>query len=506
MSPSTRASWGFLHAEIRLTILEVLLQDGCSLASLATVSREWQAIIEKHNFARIKVTPSRLANFDSMTHRNQALVSYIWLSLELQEYDCTECAPEDQATWGVSETDNSIIITALQDLFSSLSTWKPDGNLLLDIGVYSPSDSRHWFKYLTFGPDISSVECERDRYIQKPIMSEFDDSQHGWIAGSQKSPPGSTAINKVFDEIMGEGPFDDDEQEKQWWLQLPLVPVVTGVLLRQQSRRRWKPKALSQMFTRFPRLQEIHYEPWREWDNIIQKWTDESHRSLFKQFASYKLRRIVVFENFNHRYIQPDPEACEPIRTPTLHVSRTLASASLELEHLSASFIVDAGHFFSTCKPSWEWPNLVSLTLTSRLLTPGESTIDIDDMLQGAAIAAMKMPNLQTMEIWNGRKGLAALFKYQSISCGVHGQRAEITWRGTWDYTLHPSVIRAWETVALNRRANGCVTVKEFLDVGVVKSHGDAIHYLNLSNTVVRPISLQQIRMEHRIIEGAHDW
>ncbi|KAK1566389.1 uncharacterized protein LY79DRAFT_528907 [Colletotrichum navitas] len=491
MPLSTKTSWGCLPSEIRLIILEVLLQDGCSLARLATVSREWQAIIERHNFARIKLTPSRLANFNSMIHRNQALVSYIWLSLELQEYDCTRCAPNDLEEWGDSNTDNILIVTAIQDLFSSLSSWKPYGSLVLDISVYSPSDSKHWFKYLTFGPDISSGELKQDRHIQKPILSEFDDTKHGWIAGSQESHPSAMAMERVFDEIMGEGPFDDDEQENQWWLQLPLVPVVTGVLLRQQSRRRWKPKALSHMFSRFSRLQEIHYEPWMEWDDAQQMWTDESYRSLFKQFSSYKLRRLVVFENFNQRYRQ-NRLYCAPIRIPTLDVSQTLASATLEIEHLSASFIVDAGHFFSTCKPSWGWPNLISLTLTSQLLTPDESTIEINDMLQGAAIVAMRMPNLQTMEIWNGRKGLAALFKYQSISYGGYGQRAEITWRGTWGCALNPSVIRAWEA--------------EFLDVGVVKSHGDAVYYLNLSNTVIRPLSLQQIRMENRIVEGAHDW
>jgi hypothetical protein len=53
---------------------------------------------------------------------------------------------------------------------------------------------------------------------------------------------------------MGEGPFDDEEQEGQCWKQLPLVPAVTGVLLRQQNRRRWKPAALAHMFARLPRL------------------------------------------------------------------------------------------------------------------------------------------------------------------------------------------------------------------------------------------------------------
>jgi hypothetical protein len=38
-------------------------------------------------------------------------------------------------------------------------------------------------------------------------------------------------MHKVFDEIMGEGPFSKDNQENQWWQQLPFVPAVTGALL-----------------------------------------------------------------------------------------------------------------------------------------------------------------------------------------------------------------------------------------------------------------------------------
>jgi hypothetical protein len=107
------------------------------------------------------------------------------------------------------------------------------------------------------------------------MLVKLDDHQHGWIAGSQNSTPPTAGIHKVFDEIMGEGPFYDNEEEDQWWQQLPLVPAVTGVLLRQQNRRRWKPTALAQMFARFPRLQEIYYEPWREWYTIQQEWTDQ---------------------------------------------------------------------------------------------------------------------------------------------------------------------------------------------------------------------------------------
>jgi len=271
---ASKTSWHCLPAEIRLTILDALLRDGCSLASFATVSREWQTIIERHNFARIKVTPSRLADFGSIIQRNRALVGYIWLCLELQEYDCAMCAPQSLEEWGMSNTDNILVTTAFQDLFSTLNAWEPNGNLLLDISVHSPSDADHWFKYLSFRPDTPSDECSRDRYVDQSMRATVDDNKHGWIAGRQVSAPSWDAIFKVFDEIMGEGPFDDDKQENQWWQQLPLVPSVTGVLLRQQTRRRWKPTALAQMFTRLPGLEEIHYEPWREWEETQQRWTD----------------------------------------------------------------------------------------------------------------------------------------------------------------------------------------------------------------------------------------
>jgi hypothetical protein len=268
-------SWHCLPPEMRLLILEALLQDGCNLAGFATVSREWQTIIERHNFSRIKLTSSRVADFGSMVHRNRSLVRYIWFCMELQKYDCTECDPQNPESWGVSYVDNALITTAFQDLFSTLSVWEPDGSLLLDISVHSPSDSEHWFKYLTFEADVASDTCGLDEHAEQSTLVKASDHHHGWIAGSRYSIPTSAAINKLFDEIMGEGPFDDEEEEGQWWQQLPLVPAVTGVLLRQQNRRRWKPAALAHMFARLPGLQEIHYEPWREWLDDQQPWTDQ---------------------------------------------------------------------------------------------------------------------------------------------------------------------------------------------------------------------------------------
>lgn len=74
---STTTCWDCWPRPVRLLILQALLADGCSLAELATVSREWQKVVEQHNFTRIKVTPPRLTNFSSIIRRNRSLVNYI---------------------------------------------------------------------------------------------------------------------------------------------------------------------------------------------------------------------------------------------------------------------------------------------------------------------------------------------------------------------------------------------------------------------------------------------
>ncbi|GKZ72299.1 hypothetical protein AnigIFM60653_008702 [Aspergillus niger] len=266
-------SWHSLPAEIRILVLEALVQDGCSLAGFATVSRQWQTIIEQHNFAPIKLTLSHFDDYGLMIQRNRALVRYIWLCLELEEYDCMLCAPSTRATMQMGYRDDCLIIKAFRELFSTLSAWKLNGNLLLDFSIHSPSDSEHWFKYLTFLPDILFDKCDRNIWEDQSMLAKLEDPQHSWITGRQDRIPPSMGIDKVFEEIMGGGPFNYDEQENQGWRQLPSVPVVTSMLLRQQTRRRWKPGAWADMFARFPRLQEIIYEPWREWARTMQDLT-----------------------------------------------------------------------------------------------------------------------------------------------------------------------------------------------------------------------------------------
>lgn len=106
------------------------------------------------------------------------------------------------------------------------------------------------------------------------------------------------------------------------------------------------------------------------------------YRRLFESIASNsELKRLVLFKKFNQKKKYPtivdycrSAQVCENIpRTPALTISRIVAVSSLELKHLSESFIADANYYFLT---------LTSLVLTSRLFTPDESSAETRAMLQ----------------------------------------------------------------------------------------------------------------------------
>lgn len=372
-------------------ILQAVIDGNSSVADFATVSREWQKVMEQHNFSQIKLTPSRLVDFSSVIHRNRAIVRYIWLCVELEHYSSLEAYTGQ--TRLLSWSDLNLVATTIRDLFSALSTWEPSGELLLDISIHSPSDSKYLLKYLTFEPDMSfstssslgdtglpasaghdwnnwSAIGRAGNPIHKTFnlirlhdpssyiddappdtedssldlddsLSDTDDSfsdagnqpphtnddstgtmenSSSWdhsstdtndalfddmhdslsdINNSLYEVDGSSSDdmdvslfninNSLFDDIDDsssdediyeearssesddssyyESVYEEDTSESPWWQQVPSVPAITGLLLRQQTRRRWLPSTLQAMFARLPRLQEVSYEPWRPVDH-----------------------------------------------------------------------------------------------------------------------------------------------------------------------------------------------------------------------------------------------
>ena len=171
-------------------------------------------------------------------------------------------------------------------------------------------------------------------------------------------------------------------------------------------------------------------------------------------------------------------------------IGAAFASRSLDLEQLSVSYMVNAEDFFQACTRTWTWQHLQSLALTSQLLQYMGSRQEIYALLCGAGIAALQMPRLHTLALWNSTGGDACAFIY-------HTDRdcAYITWRGTWDLELSPRVVKVWQCLAFKVHSSELRIDKQRIQ-GVIGSHGDAIHHLDLPCRVVEPTSLWQIRME----------
>lgn len=139
------SKWSGLPAEIRLQILGALTESGCSLSRFATVSREWQIEIERHIFAKITVTPSRLAELSSMIFRNRALLRHIRFRIEPDDYEDTDFS---RFSWSpLNELEGRCVFVALQRLFLVFRTWEQSSDLTFNISVYTPHALQHLYVY-----------------------------------------------------------------------------------------------------------------------------------------------------------------------------------------------------------------------------------------------------------------------------------------------------------------------------------------------------------------------
>jgi len=515
-STSTRTAttqWSSLPLEIRQKILETFMQQKTpGWSSIASVCKEWQFFIEKQNFRRLKLIPSLetaqtepscLDVFKSNTKQREHLVRHIWLNIELPKYTCRNGTPapvrncDRQEGEPTKSWNSSAISQEIWKLFSILSTWRPraDG-LTLELNTYSPSDSKHFFKNYYFDSDMESYQ-DGDVHNHWDDLDCWADMDHDWLFGRQLRLPKKPAILRIF------GPI-----RLLFRKELPQVGVFRHLIIRRQLRRWLALRPLLNMINKLDRLEELTYEPWRVWEQRWSAFNDHQWtRCLTKNILPQTVKKLAIFEDFREdlatkmgrENIRGQLNQVHPTRIVDPRVGAAFASRSLDLEHLSVAYMINAEDFFQACNSTWIWERLESLSLTSQLLKyherPGDQ-MRINALLHAAGMTALRMPKLHTMVLWNGIKGSAFAFIYR-----VDRGAAFLTCRGTWklEEELSSDVLDLWERVALE--SHSCILrvakQDETISSSVVRSHGDAIHLLDLPCQVVAPVSLWQIKKEH---------
>ncbi|KAI5459680.1 hypothetical protein BGZ63DRAFT_446536 [Mariannaea sp. PMI_226] len=486
--------WSLLPLAARLGVLEILRgsdenDSKSGLAQYASVCKEWQGHFEKKLYRRLILTPSSLGEFDKLVRRQRNLVEHIWFRIELERDPCPDCK-SCSSPGEMMLRDRNLATEAIRKLFFILCLWPEQQNharhqrLTLDLSVWSPSDPQPDFKGdLHFGMNLVANEDAEGS----------ENPGHDLCHGRRLEVPDRGAISRMFSFAVLEFPNG-----------LPFVRVIRRLIIRRQTRRSFYDQGLAQILTSLPNLEHFDYEPWDGFIFPVRYGQDRGYERIISSSLPRVLRTLTLFEDFNEDYnstysfidMGDVPPAWRPelIRTPWTRVSAALAVRSIRLERLFASNMLDAKDFFKACKPNWVRRSLTSLALTSRLLNRLADPSKVNDMLVAAGRTALQMPELQTLEIWNGMKGNACVFRYEATSTA---NIATISWCGTWDLQLSEELVRTWTQVALQvRKQLLSVQVNQKLDPSHITSHAVAIRDLKLSEGVIHPVSLEQILRE----------
>ncbi|KAI5861472.1 hypothetical protein GGS23DRAFT_606331 [Durotheca rogersii] len=201
--------WTSLPAEIRLMILDAITQQKHpGWASFASVCKEWQSVIERRNFHRLKLRASCLNDFERIIVRPRELVRHICLDIELRKYTCRTCEKSERLG------QNSLVFTkGIEKLFRILSTWKLANGLTLELNAYSPSDSDHWFKNYYFTSSNDGNGDATSTHFTQETNRKWHNPEHDWANGRQHTTPPSFVKRHLPQTLKRISAFEDFSED-----------------------------------------------------------------------------------------------------------------------------------------------------------------------------------------------------------------------------------------------------------------------------------------------------
>lgn len=469
------------------------------LAVLATVSRDWQDFFEGQLFRRLTLkTTLDIETFAKLVQgRRRVHVKWVWLRVELPMYDCQQChrvdTPEDVLV------QKQIFTNLVWNLFNVLSDWKSSetcqGGITLELSAHSPSDVQHFNKDLRF----RMHDTAWNRWDSRPVIPH-NDPFHGWSDGKNVKKIPTEARYRLFGFGLR---FNYNLRcVRRLRMRLPKVSVVSSLVIRRQFPRAIAAlRSLNTIILSLTRLSSFSYEPWQGPTVAYQKRQDRSHAFLATEALRARrktLKKVSVFESHDDIFYRAPKNATRQ-RLGKGYFSYALARTSHHLEELCVANNADAYEFFYAFRPQappsqrrWMvWKNLRKMSLTTRLLAPGHD----DLIILMAAEAAMAMPKLQIMELWNCwiSRGIAAIFRFRRGET-----EASIEFVSTWPEGLSVSAAakEAWGRVATAHRPLPLRWKHSTWAAGEIDGEHSVLSRLELVEHMLNPVSLRQIARE----------
>lgn len=389
--------WSSAPTEVHCMILDELMdQSPDNVAQYATVSREWQRVIEAATFRCLKVSPADLNKLATLGNR-QHLVQKIWLHVELSGYKCCSALCDNSNelhTFAASNLQYVYIINqALVDLLKILVTWEPPQQIALELSVQSLSDNKHWFQNLSFGGTKKNSGLDS---LDNP--HRVSDGIHD----CEDTAPPQYALSRLFRRT----------PRAPRLLQIDKPKVVKAFVIRRHTRRLINSLELKLLVESLIDVEALHWETWLSYESRA----DELHQAQDVLFVLRKLeqrlsageskvKRLSFLQDFNEDYDDYLRRTDEPMESKGVIVSHphdgdltlagTFAQVSVKLTELYVSYAIDAADFLQSCTDDWRWESLEILVLTAPDLM--NKPDEIPELLCTAAKVAYRMEKLQTM-------------------------------------------------------------------------------------------------------------
>ncbi|KAK3692088.1 hypothetical protein B0T22DRAFT_475057 [Podospora appendiculata] len=434
----------------------------------ASVCREWMDFAQKRNFRQLILSNSCLYEFERIfeDEGKRRLVEHVWLHVELHPYGCvpSSCGNHESPEFGTRNSE--VFADAITKLFRILSTWERVGDqrkgITLELSAYSSSDSEHCLQDHCF--DAVSYS-ERDfpvdgcppgpldpqrRFLTRKSTDGLDDEAHFWLDG-RWAPPDHVNLADVLARAMGAPLRLPADRE----LALPRVGVVTRFLTGRQFYRAIHLDFQAEIISSLPNLEDFNFEFWYRlaFLNLLDDLLRLSalFERPFQIPQTLKAMTLYEAENVSFTGLFKWPRPCHASGSRLFNGAR-LALQSQNLEHLSSLYrhmrappaSISGGDGNIVVPDPWE--NLETLALTSRVFHPRNPASNAEDILYTAGGAALRMPKLKIMEIWNAR---------------------DDGWWCSWGMGLEEDgrVKKIWEKVALKHGRRGGLLFDPYRDI-----------------------------------------
>lgn len=477
-----------------------------SLARYACVDKFWNTFFESRTFKNLTITQydiSSLSRF--VTGRRRSLLKHLWLRIKLPEYPTSMSKADEDPTilWQL----DFVFTESIKYLWEVLSEWQGAGQkgMTLELSADSSSD---WAGMLRWNSSIERDVKLYKEYLASSSMEQYDifgdvhtpyvklhealSTPSAYITYNKRNDYWFATVNNLFgwrplDFNYSESANDKEGGDEDDIPQLPPVSVVTKFLIRRQQFREIYPTALNKILSSLPAVEDVHVERWRCGESCDEKsWCKEA-QVTFAMDLPPSVKTLSLYGDTSPIFHNWGPRDASVVS-----LAKCLRQYSKNLEHLSVSHLIDAKEFL---RPFWpadsdeatrslpDWENLKTLSLTSDVFNTGTKK-EINNLLCAAARAAKKMPNLQLLELWNGKEKRACVFRYR-----VEDTVGEITLRGTHIKTLDNEVVMAWGDTSVHIHRPDVRESFVPIEKEDINSTRQVLGYLSNRGKIMHPVS-----------------